>query len=83
LAPSNPKPRYLVAGQYYYMAALMKEGGGLDNLAVGWQRPSGLMQRPMPANTFRLSAGGDALNVSDPSASGSPPTPSAFWTLPA
>ena len=26
----------LVAGQKYYMEALMKEGGGGDNLAVGW-----------------------------------------------
>ena len=62
--------RFLVAGQYYYVAALMKEGGGLDNLAVGWQRPGGLVQRPMPANHFRISVnGGEPLNVSDPSSS--------------
>jgi hypothetical protein len=61
--------RFLVAGQYYYVYALMKEGGGLDNLAVGWQRPGGLLQRPMPASQFRLSAGGNALNTSDPSSS--------------
>ncbi len=29
----------LVAGQDYYIEALMKEGGGGDNLAVAWQRP--------------------------------------------
>lgn len=62
--------RTLVAGQYYYVAALMKEGGGGDNLAVGWQRPGGLQQRPMPANAFRIAPpGGEALNASDPSSS--------------
>jgi hypothetical protein len=66
---SQAGTRSLTAGQYYYVYAVMKEGGGLDNLAVGWQRPSGLLQRPMPANVFRISAGGEALNVSDPSSS--------------
>jgi hypothetical protein len=58
--------RVLTSGQYYYVSALMKEGGGLDNLAVAWQRPSGLVQAPMPANVFRLGAGGAELSVSDP-----------------
>jgi hypothetical protein len=31
--------RYLVAGQQYYIEALMKEGGGGDNLCVTWQLP--------------------------------------------
>lgn len=29
----------LAAGQRYYLEALMKEGGGGDNLAVTWQKP--------------------------------------------
>jgi hypothetical protein len=29
----------LTAGQMYYFEALMKEGGGGDNLAVAWQKP--------------------------------------------
>jgi hypothetical protein len=29
----------LTAGQKYYVEALQKEGGGLDNLAVGWAKP--------------------------------------------
>jgi len=29
----------LVAGQKYYVEALQKEGGGGDNLAVGWAKP--------------------------------------------
>lgn len=31
--------RLLVAGQVYYIDALMKEGSGSDNLAVGWSKP--------------------------------------------
>ncbi|MEM7028864.1 MAG: putative Ig domain-containing protein [Chloroflexota bacterium] len=31
----------LQAGQKYYIEALQKEGGGLDNLAVAWQIPGG------------------------------------------
>jgi len=34
-------PVTLQAGQRYYIEALMKEGGGGDNLAVGWQLPNG------------------------------------------
>lgn len=30
----------LTAGVKYYVEALMKEGGGGDNLAVGWRKPS-------------------------------------------
>jgi PQQ-dependent dehydrogenase (s-GDH family) len=30
----------LVAGQVYYIEALMKESSGNDNLAVGWSKPS-------------------------------------------
>ncbi|PHN00730.1 hypothetical protein CRP01_40730, partial [Flavilitoribacter nigricans DSM 23189 = NBRC 102662] len=43
---------YLEAGQVYYIEALMKEGGGLDNLAVGWQLPGGSLERPIPASYF-------------------------------
>ena len=42
----------LVAGETYYIEALMKEGGGGDNLAVGWQLPSGTQERPIPASYF-------------------------------
>lgn len=33
-------PISLVAGQYYYIESLQKEGGGLDNLAVAWSGPN-------------------------------------------
>ncbi|MCR6642479.1 MAG: PA14 domain-containing protein [Sporocytophaga sp.] len=37
----------LVAGQKYYIEVLHKENSGNDNLAVGWQLPSGEMERPI------------------------------------
>ncbi|MCW5552947.1 MAG: lamin tail domain-containing protein [Verrucomicrobiae bacterium] len=40
----------LVAGQRYYIEAMMKEGGGGDNLAVRWQLPNGTMEEPIPAS---------------------------------
>ena len=42
-------PIALVAGSTYYFEALMKEGGGGDNLAVGWQLPDNSLERPIPA----------------------------------
>ena len=45
-------PVNLVAGQTYYIEALVKEGGGGDNLAVGWQLPNGTLERPIPASYF-------------------------------
>ncbi|MEM9933576.1 MAG: PA14 domain-containing protein [Bacteroidota bacterium] len=38
----------LVEGQRYYIEALQKEGGGGDNLSVGWQLPDGTLERPVP-----------------------------------
>ncbi|MFC1584982.1 immunoglobulin domain-containing protein [Fibrobacterota bacterium] len=40
----------LIGGQKYYIEALMKEGGGLDNFAVGWDGPgiTGDAERPIP-----------------------------------
>lgn len=43
-------PVFLTAGQKYYVEALMKEQGGGDNLAVGWQLPSGVFERPIVAS---------------------------------
>ena len=41
LTEANQKsaPVSLVQGQRYYIEALQSEGGGGDNLAVGWQKP--------------------------------------------
>ncbi len=40
-------PVFLQAGQFYYAEAFMKESGGGDNIAVGWQLPDGRMERPI------------------------------------
>ncbi len=51
-SPSRPEPSNisapirLEAGRKYYVEALMKEGGGGDNLAVTWQKPGD----PVPVN---------------------------------
>jgi GH35 family endo-1,4-beta-xylanase len=43
-------PVRLVAGQRYYIEALHKEGTASDHLAVGWELPSGVWERPIPAS---------------------------------
>lgn len=45
-------PVRLEAGRYYYIEALMKEGGGGDHLSVRWARPSGGIEEPIPASYF-------------------------------
>ena len=64
---------YLVEGRYYYISALMKEGGGDDNLSVAWCRPGQSTDNPqelIPASLCRIRAGdaGDALQVANPQA---------------
>ncbi|HOY59586.1 MAG TPA: immunoglobulin domain-containing protein, partial [Verrucomicrobiota bacterium] len=39
---------WLDASRVYYIEALMKEGGGGDNLAVRWQLPGGAIEEPIP-----------------------------------
>lgn len=67
---------YLEKDKYYFISALMKEGAGGDNLAVGWQLPSGTVQRPMPASyiyntdgelhtNFSISADGEPLTLTN------------------
>ena len=41
------KPVKLEAGKKYYIEARMKEGGGGDNLSVGWAIPGGRLERPI------------------------------------
>jgi len=42
------QPIRLEGGRRYYIEAISKEGGGQDHLRVGWRRPDGTMQRPIP-----------------------------------
>jgi hypothetical protein len=46
-ANQQSAPITLAAGQKYYIEALMKEGGGGDNLAVRWLRPGGVDEAPI------------------------------------
>lgn len=48
-AEQQSAPITLQANKAYYIAALMKEGGGGDNLAVRWLRPGGIDEGPIPA----------------------------------
>ncbi|MEO8429386.1 MAG: lamin tail domain-containing protein, partial [Verrucomicrobiota bacterium] len=49
-ANQKSAPIALVAGQRYYIEALMKEGQGGDNLAARWQLPNGTIEEPIPAS---------------------------------
>lgn len=49
-ASQQSSPVALVAGKRYYIEAIHREGGGGDNLAVGWQLPDATMERPIPGN---------------------------------
>jgi hypothetical protein len=49
-ANQQSAPIPLLAGQRYYIEALMKEGSGGDNLAVRWQLPGGSFEEPIPAS---------------------------------
>ena len=40
-------PISLVQGSSYYLKVLHKQGGGGDNLAIGWQKPDGTLEKPM------------------------------------
>ena len=49
--PSQKSQEILLeAGQKYYIEALFKEGSGGDHLAVGWQVPTRILERPIPGN---------------------------------
>ncbi len=63
----------LVAGQRYYISALMKEHAGGDHLTVRWQPPGGPIEEPMLAHhilssvtgqlhtNFRIASAGEPL----------------------
>jgi hypothetical protein len=47
-ASQTSAPITLTKGRKYYIEVLHKEGGTYDHLAVGWQKPDGTLQQPMP-----------------------------------
>ncbi|MDP1744300.1 MAG: Ig-like domain-containing protein, partial [Bacteroidota bacterium] len=54
-------PISLLEGTRYYIEAIHKESAEGDNLAVGWQLPNGVLERPIPGT--RLSPFGVPLSV--------------------
>ena len=48
---STPIP--LVKGNSYYLQVLHKDATGGDNVAVGWQKPDGLVEQPMPTMYYQ------------------------------
>ncbi|WP_299707730.1 PA14 domain-containing protein [uncultured Pontibacter sp.] len=58
----------LEAGKRYYIEALMLQGGGGDNLAVGWQLPDGALERPIAGNRLSPITAVDGLVASSTSA---------------
>ena len=70
----------LVAGQAYYVDALMKQGGGGDNLSVAWMLlPSGGTSVPdasvsVPDASTSVPAPGSSLSVSSITHSGTTAT---------
>lgn len=68
---------HLTQGQYYYIMALMKEGAGGDNLAVGWHIPGTGLERPISGQhlfrkqselhtNFSIKSSGEALLLTLP-----------------
>lgn len=43
-------PMRLEAGKYYYIEALMVEGGGSDHLSARWELPDGTIEEPIPGS---------------------------------
>ncbi|MEO1450663.1 MAG: PKD domain-containing protein, partial [Bacteroidota bacterium] len=56
-------PITLVGGQRYYIEAQMKEGGGGDNLAIGWQLPTGKLERPIPGDYLTPYGSGGRVSI--------------------
>lgn len=68
----------LLEGKQYYVMALMKEHEGGDNLAVGWQFPNGVFERPINGGhlfraeaelhtNFSISQAGEEIILTNPS----------------
>lgn len=68
----------LTAGKKYYIEAIHREGAEGDNLAVGWQLPSGTLERPIPGT--RLSpystSNPPVVTITTPTNNSSYPSPS-------
>jgi len=79
-ANQQSAPKSLIGGQKYYIEALMKEGGGGDNLAVRWQLPSAVIEEPIPASRLNPFTG---VPTSPPTITGQPTNTTAMEGSPA
>lgn len=70
----------LQAGQRYYIEARHKEGTGNDFISVGWQRPDGVLERPMAGHRL-IAISPEQFNP--PSITITSPTPHETFTAPA
>lgn len=78
ILPSNQSPvLHLVAGQRYYIEALMKEAVGPDHLAVAWQTPTS----PAPLNGDAPISGAFLEPFIDPNLQVTPPKPLSIGDL--
>ncbi len=56
---------FLKKGQRYYVEALLKEDIGGDHLSVGWQRPDGTQNLPIPGQWLQAWGGGQSVPITD------------------
>jgi GH35 family endo-1,4-beta-xylanase len=75
------QPVRLIAGQRYYIEALHKEGTGNDHLAVGWELPSGLWERPIPPARLLPLLPGVRVYTLSPSTHESSTSPATFTVV--
>jgi GH35 family endo-1,4-beta-xylanase len=68
----------LAAGQAYYIEALMKEGSGGDNLAVGWFRPGTTATEVIPGEFLSAVRPTVSLFAENPNAPEGGTTPARF-----
>lgn len=74
----------LTAGTKYYVEALMKEGSGGDNMAVGWAKPGQSTTTPsevIPGTVLSASASTDATAPTAPTALAAANTTTTSFTL--
>lgn len=68
---SSPLP--LVAGKRYFIEILYKQGGGGAHLRLGWVRPDGKTERPIPAERFTPVEPGTVVTTPVVTAAATPP----------
>lgn len=71
------QPLQLVAGKRYFIEILYKQGGGGAHLRLGWRRPDGSTERPIPAERFSPVQPGTTVTSPVVTAANTPPPSTA------